>query len=123
MNIAELKQLLEDKTNERYEDDFCHYTETFRIVYIDEKGEYAADPGFDAANTTDIFVQKNKSLFDPIKWVRIDADLFERMMDQIDKDKEFLLILDYGEDGEWDIVNLKVDCSTFYAVYLVPDKE
>lgn len=123
MNITELKQTLEDKTSERYEDDFCHYTETLRIVYIDGKGEYAADPVFDAVNTTDIHVQKNNSLFDPVKWVRIDADLFKKKLRKVDKNKEFLIFLEYGEDGEWEVVKLKVACSTFYAVYFVPDQE
>ena len=91
-------------------------------MYIDDKGEYAADPVFDAANTTDIYVRKTKSPFVPIQWARIDADLFREMMKKIEKNKEFLLILDYGENGEWKEIKLKIDCSTFYAVYFVPEK-
>ena len=118
MKLDELNKLLEEKTEDVFRPDRKDWVEQLCVCGKDEDGNFSDY----YATTTDIFVCKEgeNSWTPKIYWVKVSRKNFNSMLETIDKDDNFIMILEWGNDSGMDNMELTVRSVTEYYVYLAP---
>ena len=119
MKLDELNKLMEEKTEDVFRPDRRDWVEQLCVCGKDEDGSFS---DYYYATTTDIYVcKKEEDTWTPtIYWVKVSKEVFNSMFEQIDKDDEFIMLFEWGNDSGIDNMELTVRSVTDYYVYLAP---